>query len=573
MTRTSFSPGRLLRAEWSLAVVMLVLLAAMAVLPQRGLWMVDNENRFLQIRALADANFQEYALRWPGRALVSDYAMNPLRFNPDGTFEAFKAGQLISVFQPAYLVLGAVAWKLLGAVGLNLLPVIGAGFMLAGVGALARRLGLAPGARHLAVLLAGLATPALFYSQNLWEHTWAAACCTWGTAGIVAYSRDRADRRALILGCAGLAASFFFRDVLVLFAACLLGLLLLRAPGARMRTALVCAAVLGVGAVILVAFQGLVTGHPLGFHADTLRTGGDAGSHWARRPTIFYLYLVAAHPVRALSFALAAPFLVAFALRPRLSAARLAWVVPAWSLAAAAAGAAFLAGFLRAANPLQHLLGANSFFIAAPVLVLGLLRPAPARRDDAADARDLLLTSCCLYFLVYCLVAPWAGAISLHWGGRMQFCLYPLLAVLAAHTLGAWHAQAGRGAGAKAAPVVLLLLVSVAAQAYSLTLLREKKLYSEQLSLAMSRLQPTVVVTNVWWAGHEMYDTFSRRPIFYVRAQDELEALAPRLKARGIDRFILATRPRPGAPAPGVVRVEDGGWGFYSLDLQVADVR
>ncbi|MBK9471427.1 MAG: hypothetical protein IPO18_03975 [bacterium] len=573
MTRTSLPLGHRLRSHWSLAAVMGVYLITLAFMPPRGLWIVDNANRYLQIQALADANFGEYAIRWPGRDVDPGYEMNPLRFNPEGTFEAFKDGQLISVFQPAFLVLGAVAFKLLGPLGINLLPIIGAGLMLAAVSTLGRRLGYSPTGRHLAVLLAGLATPTWFYSQNLWEHTLAAALCMWGVVGIICFFQD-ASRRPLVLGCACLAAAVFLRDVLGLFAVTLLGLLVMRRPEQRRRILVASGVVLGVGGLLLLAFQWWVVARPLGFHADTLMGGGGLVEHLAKRPRIFYLYFVAAHPLQAVSFALALPYLVAFAVRPRLTATRINAAVPLWSLAAAVAGAVYLAGFLAAPSALRHMLSANSFFVAAPVLVLGLLRTSGTRRGcPAPEARDFLLTTACLYILLYCLVAPWAGAVSLHWGGRLQFCLYPLLAVLAAGTLADWFESPGRRARLALAPIGLLLVVSVACQAYSVKVVRDKKLYSERLAQAMSTIEPTVVVTDVWWVGHELYASFFDRSVFYVRSQAQLEALGARLHAQGIRRFVWATRPRAGSAPTGAVRVDDGGWDFYSLDLLVSDLR
>lgn len=573
MNRPESFPARLVREYWSLALVLAVYLATLAIMPARGLWMVDNENRFIQIRALADANLQEYAIPWGGRELDPGFEMNPLRFNPEGTFEEFKDGQLISVFQPAFLVLGAVFLKLSGTTGLNLLPIAGAALMLMAVSALAGRLALANRDRHLAVILAGLATPTWFYSQNLWEHTLAAGLCLWGVVGLVDFLHERRTR-SLVLACASLVAAVVIRDVLGILVLILMGLLFVRMPGERRRLALVGGAVLGGGALALAAFQWAVVGQPLGFHAGTLAGGGGLAEHLARRPRILYLYLIAAHPQQVLSFVLAAPFLASFVLRPRLSPARTPLVVPLVALAAAAAGAAFLAGFLNAQNTPRHLLAANSFFVAAPLVILGLLRPTlDRRRDTISGTRDFLVTSVCLYLLCYCLVAPWAGAVSLHWGGRLQFCLYPLLTVLAVRAFADWREGGARRPGWAWAAVSGLVVVSIAAQVYSVTIVREKKLYSERLAVAMERMEPDVVITDVWWAGHELYEAFRERTIYFVSSQAQLESLAGRLSARGVTSFVFATRPRPGPAPAGTVRVLDGGWDFYSLDLLVSPIR
>jgi len=569
MARTAFPLRAKLGDWWSIGLVLAVYVGTALLLPARGLWMVDNENRFLQVQALADANFGRYAIPWNGAAIDPGFTMNPLRFDPEGTFEAFKDGQLIAVFQPAYLYLAAIMLKLAGLTGLNLLPILGALAMLAGVSALARRFELRDRDRHLAVLVAGLATPAWFYGLNLWEHTLAAAFCVWGTVGLIDFLRER-TRRPLLLGFAALGASLFLRDVLGLYVVVIASLLLWRLPGERKRIALVGGAVLGGCIALLVLFQWLTTGHPLGFHAGALAHGSGAGDHLAKRPLIFYLYFVAAHPERGLSFLLAAPFLAAIALRPRLQPARASTLVAGFAVLAALAGAGFLAGHLASPSPLNHLLRANSFFVAAPALVLGLLRPASTlAAKPAGRAREFVLWAACLYFVSYCLVAPASGAVSLHWGGRLQFCLYPLLAALAAATLAEWRDRPGRRRAFASAALAALLTVSIAGQGYSLTLLRQKKLYSERLERALAGLEPQVVITDVWWVGHELHAAFRERTIYFVRSQAQFETLIGRLSARGTDRFVFVSRPRPGPAAAGTIRVDDGGWNFYSLDLLV----
>jgi len=563
----------LARHHWSLLAVAAVYLGTLCLAPREGMWIVDNENRLLQAEALANADFREYAIPWPGQELDPGFTMNPLRFNPEGTFAAFKDGRLISVFQPAFIVLSALAWKALGAWGLYLLPLGGALLMLAGVRRLALALGQGAQSAHIAVLIAGLATPAWFYSQVFWEHTTAAALCVWAVVHAVRFLGDR-SRRSIAVCCALLAASLFFRDVLVLFAACLLGLLLLRCRDARPRIVATSAAVLGLGVALLLVFQGVTTGRPLGFHAGTLLESGEGpAGHLRSRPLLLYIYFVASHPEQAWSFLLASPFLAAFVLRPRLTASRAAAAVPLWALAAAAAGTAFLAGFLTSPSAPRHMLMANGFFGAAPIVILGLLRARDERPDPRRAAADLVLAAAALHFVAYCLVAPWAGAVSLHWGGRLLFDLYPLLAVLAAGTLDRWNAAAGRRRSWRTAAIGLLLLVSCAGQVYSIAVLAQKKAYSERLARAVAGFPQKAVVTNVWWVGHEMHATFFARPIFYIRSQEQFDALAARLRARGIDSVLFASRPQPGRADGATVRVRDGTWDFYSLDLFAAPLR
>jgi len=570
---------------WSVAAVAVIYLVTLTVMPRHGLWIVDNENRFLQVQALVENDFAEYAIRWPGHAIDPAFAYNPLRFNPEGSFEELKDGQLISVFQPAFIVIAAVFYRLLGFWGLYILPLGAAILLLIGVVRLAVAMSLDRPTAHLAVLLTGFATPVWFYSQTFWEHTTAACLCVWGVCFVMRFITDRA-RWQLAAGFALLVAAVFFRDVLGLFALVLLGWLLWRVQRQRLRVVLTAGAVLLAGLGLLMLLQWLTIGKPLGFHAGTL-LGSGAGlvEHLQDRPRLFWLFFFAAHADRVWSLLLTAPFVIAFLWRPRLTETRLGRAVPLWSLAALVTGAIFLVFFVTAPNVLRHLLAANGFFLAAPVLILGLLRGA--KREPGHDSghhsehdserepfakTDFLLAVACTYLLVYCLVAPWAGAVSLHWGARPVFVLYPLFAVLAAATLARWWQIAGTRRGWQAAVIGLLLLTSCVAQIESVRTLARKKAFSERLNRTVAGISQPIIVTNVWWLGHELYSVFFDRPIFYLRTQAELEQLAATLHTRGVREFVLATRPQQGPKPPSVLRVDDGGWNFYSLDFVIVPV-
>lgn len=562
-------------ALWTVALVAVIYLATLLIMPRQGLWIVDNENRFLQAQALSDNGFSEYSIPWKGREIDPDLDMSPLRFNPEGSFQEQKDGQLISVFQPTFLVISAIFYRLLGFWGLYILPFGSAVFLLVGVGRLAGSLYPGRLPAHLAVLLTGLATPIWFYSQTFWEHTTAACLCVWGMSFVVRYLA--ADRRCdLATGFAFLVFAAFFRDVLGIFAVLVLALLLIRDPKRGLETLLVSGSVVAAGATLLMLVQWYTTGQPLGFHAGTL-LGSESGlmGHLKDRPRLFYLFFCSAHPERALSLVMAAPFVIAFLWRPQFSAARFQSMVPWWALAALVFGAVYLVSFFTAANPLGHLLVANSFFFASPILILGLLRQREGKGLALLETvNGLLLTATCLYLILYCLIAPWAGAVSLHWGARPVLALYPLLAVPAAGTLARWWTgAAGKVAWSRAVILGLLVLVSVVGQVKSVNLLQKKKAFSVELSQTVAKIQHPVVVSNVWWLGHEMYSVFFDKSIFFVSSQEQLDQLEAKLHARGIREFMYVSRPQPGPSRPGVVRIEDGGWNFYSLDFVRAPVK
>ena len=557
---------------WTVALVASIYMVTMILMPRQGLWMVDNENRFLQVQALADNGFSSYAIDWPGRTIDPGLDLSPLRFNPEGSFQVEKNGQLISVFQPAFILISAVFYRLLGYWGLYILPLGAAVLLLIGVARLAAVLYQEKSAPHLAVLLTGLATPVWFYSQTFWEHTTAACLCVWGMVMVIRFLAGN-RRQDLATGFAFLVAAVFFRDVLGIFAVLVLVLLLMRDRKQGLKTTLTAGAVLVFGVALLMLLQWSTTGKPLGFHADTLM-GSESGlaGHLRDRVLLFYLFFCAALPERGWSLVLAAPFVVAFLFRPRLTGARLRSILPWWVLAALISGAVFLFAFLTAPNTLRHLLSANSFFLASPILILGLIRQKEA--GWISTGGGLLLTVTCLYLVAYSLVAPWAGAVSLHWGARPVFTLYPLFGVLAAGTLSQWSkAAVGKGSHGGSIVIGLLVLLSVVAQVGSVELLGRKKAFSEQLSRTVAGFSGPVVVSNVWWLGHEMYSVFFDKSIFYIRTQMQLDRLEAALYAKGYREIIFASRPSPGPSRPGVMRIEDGGWNFYSLDFIRAPVK
>ncbi len=558
---------------WAIVLVSLVFLLTLMAMPRQGLWIVDNENRFLQAKALVDNGFSHYAIPWPGQALDPELKLNPLRFNPEGTFQENKKGQLISVFQPAFIVLSAFLFQGLGTWGLYVLPWGAAVLLLIGVGRLAGILYSQGLAATLAVFLTGLATPVWFYSQVFWEHTTAASLCVWGLV-FALHFLDKGRWRDLALCFAFLALAIFFRDVLGIFAVLVLGLILLRNPEHRLKTILIAGGVLGAGLALLMLFQWFTTGKPLGFHAGTL-LGSEGGllAHLKDRPRLFYLFFCSALPDRTWSLVLSVPFLLAFVLRPRLSGERLERRFLWWVLAALIPGTIFLFSFFNAANPLRQLLLSNSFFFAAPVLMLGLLR---IKEEDSflgsLKGDGFLLALFCLYLLAYSFVAPWAGAVSLHWGARPVFALYPLLAVPAAGNLAKWWTAREAKISWRTVLVGFLVLVSLVGQVASVNLLQRKKAFSVRLAQTISQLETPVVVTNVWWLGHELNTVFFDKAIFYIRTQEELQQLEAGLREKQIREFLFINRPHPGPVQPGELRIDDGGWNFYSLDIRLAPV-
>ena len=215
----------------------------------------------------------------------------------------------------------------------------------------------------------------------------------------------------------------------------------------------------------------------------------------------------------------------------------------------------------------------NSFFFASPILLLGLLRKQDGESFfGSLNGSGFLLAAFSLYLLAYSLIAPWAGAVSLHWGARAVFVLYPLLAVLAAGNLARWWSTEGSRTRKNSVIIGMLVVVSIIGQVGSVEMLKKKKTLSVELSNTVAKFSDPVLVTNVWWLGHELHSVFFDKAIFYVRSQEELTKLEAGLRQQNIHDFLFVTRPHPGPIQPGEVLVDDGGWNFYSLIFRRAAV-
>jgi len=563
----------LLRRHWPLALVAAVYLASLAVLPLGGIWINDVGNRIIQMESIIANRYCDFSIGWPGQAIdpTLDYA--PIAH----PFSVIRNDKLYSVYSPVLATVASPFYRLLGSLGLYVLPLAASLVMLAGVARLAAIVGGRAGAGGWAILIAGLCTPVWFYSLTFWEHTLAACCCVWGAVFLMRYLSS--GRRADLAAAAALVAlGTYFRAELYLFSLVSLLAVVWRRPARWLVNGSVFALVTVATLVPLWIFHFVAVGSPLGPHVGTLVSlpSGLAG-HLMARPAMFFSLFCRSAAGVAWSVALAAPFVVAMLLRPRLSARAFKVAVPVSAAAAlAASGLAWLSFWVSGSRPTAVALvgGTNSLFAVAPLLMVGLLR-----RRDAGDGRAILGLVAVVYALVYWLAAPAVTEWGIHWGNRYLLVLYPLLAVLAAVNLADWLAewradgrasQAGRPIARRLSvgPLLAVAVASLALQAWSIQVLNRKMDFSDRLNREVAGRPEQVIVTDQWWVGQELYREFLRKPIYLTRSSRDYDDLAGRLVARGHSRILFIAPTIPGARLePGAVQVGDNGLGFWNLDL------
>jgi hypothetical protein len=540
----------------ALLLVGALYVTTLAALEREGLWIVDNANKLLQLQAIAGSGYSDFSIPWPGAAIDPRFEYNPLPH----PFSHVVGGRLFSQYPPLFATLSTAPFHAFGPTGLYLLPLCGGLLALAGTARLGRAVGLEPRAIALLVLLTGLGTPLWFYSVVFWEHTLVVALFVWAVTLALRYVGG-AGEADWVAATALAAMAVGFRDESLLFWLLLVVIVTVATPGRRLRGLTVAGGTLAAVLLPLGLFHWKALGSPLGFHvAGNLST---AAEHLTSRPLALYRLLVAWGPGIVPSLLIAAPFVALLAINPRLSRRAFRVAVPLLAAVAIAGSLVFLVGLLAERGPIRQLLAGNSLFPAAPVLVLGLVRPRGAgevREERTAHALWLLAAG---YALLYALAAPHVATQGIHWGNRYLLVCYPLFAVLALRNVVAWW-RLERAAPAWRFPVILALVLAVVAQLGSLELLRRKKELSVEINRAAAATEGALV-TEVWWAPQALFSEFPERPIFLVRSPEQLERLRATLRDEGHETMTLVTRRLLPGPAVVVRDVDDHGLDFFSL--------
>ena len=160
----------------------------------------DTGLRFLQIRELLRQDWQSLSVAYPGQFLDPE-----LRFIPYYYAYAIINNQIYLSISPFFPLLAAFFYDKLGTAGLPVVPMLGGLATAVGVYALCQSQKVVRG--RLAMWTTVFATPIVFYSVTLWDHTLANACAIWSLTGI-SYGWHKKTWWPVLLGgmAAGLGA-------------------------------------------------------------------------------------------------------------------------------------------------------------------------------------------------------------------------------------------------------------------------------------------------------------------------------------------------------------------------------
>lgn len=543
---------------------MLILYAGtLSMLRPDGFWVVDNANKFLLMEAIARAQTPDFFIPWPGQAIDPAFRYNPL----PPPFTGIHDGKLYSVFSPCFAAVSLFFFNLFGFWGLYLLPLLSGVLLLAGVARIARMLTSSAAVEHSAVLMTGLCTPVWFYSVVFWEHIVAVSLCVWSVYFCLRFLKHNTCGN-LVTGNVLLALSIYFRDDLYLLVVVVISALILSGRDRRVRTGALSVATIVAVLLPLWIFQWITIHAPFGHHLEShLRTAAGIADFIQARPGVFYNLFVASNPSPWLSALLVSPFIIAFFLKAIPDTRASAFVMPACGVLAIASSSVYFADIWTAESAIAYLFQAsNSLFVAAPVIILGCLRfnGVKGAEPEQRWIRSIWI-AIIAYSVLYGLAAPETGSKGIHWANRFLLVIYPFLALLGAVNLIAWFKKTGRKGLTCGIPLFLVILVSLALQLFSLDMLRKKTIFTSRLNQELAMIRQPVIVTDQWWAAHEMYSQFYNKTIFFVPSSDDLAELARVLSDQGYHDWVYATAIYNEYPARLMLEIDDGGLNFFGL--------
>jgi hypothetical protein len=531
-----------------IAITAILLMLAWQMLSPLHFLMSDTALRFRQVEQLVTHNWQTLGVDYPQQQYDPEFQYVP-------HYTAFSAmdGRLWFHISPYVPIVASFFYWALGAGGLGIVPVIGAVLTAVALYKLARlaRLPYAP----LLLWITIFATPILFYSVKLWDHTTGTAFSTWAVYFIARGLQDPLSRRHLLAGGICLGLGLGQRPELYAFVlAIAASFLLVYWP--NLKAGFIVATGGLIGALPIWLTQWLWVGHPLGmFVAPHFlgygRTTSEVATATAASVAVTTVATVAP---KSLHIAKIGHFIAS--IQPQDHWAALAMI-------AILSGALLLFFAVRALpRYAPHLLvGALLLLLAGygvwlyystwsflrglipafPLIVFVLIYPNQDGRMVYSKQiyRFVLLTASLFLALMFAFWPTFGGE---QWGSRYLLPVYPLLLYLALFAFASYEQFL-----AEATPTlyrswrvigVSLLIVSVLLQISSVRTLRLYQNGVGKIQEEIDSLPAEIILTNHRFFPSVMIP-LSDKQFFYVNQKEDIEKLAQRFAAGGVRQIAI----------------------------------
>ncbi|NKQ34173.1 MAG: hypothetical protein HF973_00985 [Chloroflexi bacterium] len=515
---------RIIRSKWvHLLALTAVLLALSGLMGSSHTYFSSDVGlRFLQARELVANRWQTLAVTYPAQAFDPNFQFVPYYYA-----WSLLDGRIYFDITPFFPLLLSFFYALTGPDSVIIVPVLGGVLTAAAIYVLARTAGLQRSL--LAMWLTVFATPLLFYSLELWDHSWAAACAAWAVTG-VAVGLQRGTWPPFFWAGAAAGVGLGQRPEMYVFAIALgVGLLVVNW---RWLPALALGGLAGALPVWLLQWRWV--GHPLGLAMAPHLLGygrpenlPDAYSSVTIPPVLRVsrlLFWVNFHePATFAALLLTAVGIGLIVLTVRLPHWRRPFGL--WVGLASMAAAYSLLIWYAGPKPIHGLIS------VMPLVALSLVIA------NGGDIYRLALITTLVF--IGLMLALWPAFGGDQWGARYLLPAVPLLVFLAFF---AWTAYdeilTGKMKRAWDVTVICLLALSVMMQLAGLRAQWQRHQAQAALRDSVSRLTAEVVLTNSFSLPAHMA-SLPDKQFIYVGDEAAVSVVVPRLAAGGIRQVAL----------------------------------
>ena len=516
------------------ALTLALLLLAWASISSLTFLVGDTGLRFIQVRELIAQRWQTFAIDYPAQVLDPDFQHTPFYY----AYSIIEGDIYLNIshfftFVASFLYAGLGIWGLAAA------PALGGVLTAVAV----YRLGVLTHVAYPRLLLwtAVFGTPILFYSLELWDHTWATACAAWAVYGL---ARGLMNGRWQPIFWGGVAAGIGLgqRPEMYVFAIALGGALVIVAWRQSQRwLALIGGGLAGALPVWFLQYRWV--GHPFGLAFAPHFFGYG-------RPAVFPvqsydgLTITPAVKIGRLLFYIQARDLGTFAAAMLIVLGLFILIfslrVPAWRRPGWIWGSLILTviGYGLFTCQAQNVI-LSGLFTTFPLIIFALA--FVEKPNDLTTTRPVyLLAWLTAVIFIILMLGLWPAYGGKQWGARYLLPAYPLLLFAAFYSLTRRVKVEKRSyAQTLRAYFAVLLGVSLIMQILGARLIFNSHAYQLPVRDSVQALPADIILVNDPFFPPAMAAT--DKQFLYVGSAKDLQTLIPRLAESGVQRFGFIT--------------------------------
>lgn len=491
-------------------------------IPKPSFWGLDNGFKYQGAESFSEHGY----IRIPYSGIGFDEAG---KFRPiQSPFGVLHGNYQIPTFPIMFMAVGGMFMLLFGKIGPHLLSLSG-GLITIAAGWLLWTLQRPKRDASIYILLLGMASPLMFYSMTLWEHSWAMALVLLSFAALFQKVRQSSEnlQSRLLLIASGLAVSMAaaMRTEAIIWV--FVTVLFWRQAGKAWKVIplYLLGVVLGIGSTAFLNF--FISGQFFPLHLTTnmdVQSFSSAVSVVITWINNFYIALFSGFRGYVFSIIGLVPLaLLLFRKKWRRNKRIWLWI----AIAVCVTFGFYWIKVMTAPNHPGYMSVSGGLFWILPVAVLALMRFKGEKRPMVY----FLWISSGLFILLYSIGSPTASGI--HWGPRLILTAVPPVLFLTTVRLRRWW----KSVKETRVLIAALLFFSVIGQFYSLFILHDVRVENRDLNCWIASAGSTPVVTSMWWMAGDCALQSTISPWYCVKTGEDLVELVGHLRDDGAKRF------------------------------------